>query len=86
MKKFILISIIIISNFFSQLNAEIVNKIIINKVSWNGLAKKSGIEIGDIISNFKVENLDRPNKAIVYPFALLFLFGFGYFNYKRKEN
>ena len=62
------------------------NKIIINKVSWNGLAKKSGIEIGDIISNFKVENLDRPNKAIVYPFALLFLFGFGYFNYKRKEN
>ena len=62
------------------------NKIIINKVSWNGLAKKSGIEIGDIISNFKVENLDRPNKAIIYPFALLFLFGFGYFNYKRKEN
>jgi len=62
------------------------NKIIINEVSWNGLAKKSGIEIGDIISNFKVENLDRPNKAIVYPFALLFLFGFGYFNYKRKEN
>ena len=62
------------------------NKIIINKVSWNGLAKKSGIKIGDIISNFKVENLDRPNKAIVYPFALLFLFGFGYLNYKRKEN
>jgi len=62
------------------------NKIVINKVSWNGLAKKSGIEIGDIISNFKVENLDRPNKAIVYPFALLFLFGFGYLNYKRKEN
>ena len=62
------------------------NKIIINKVSWNGLAKKSGIEIGDIISNFKVENLDRPNKAIVYPFSLLLLFGFGYLNYKRKEN
>ena len=62
------------------------NEIIINKVSWNGLAKKSGIEIGDIISNFKVENLDRPNKAIVYPFSLLLLFGFGYLNYKRKEN
>ena len=62
------------------------NKIIINKVSWNGLAKKSGIEIGDIISNFKVENLDRPNKAIVYPFSLLLLFGFGYLNYKRKAN
>ena len=62
------------------------NKTVINKVSWNSLAKKSGIKIGDIISNFKVENLDRPNKAIVYPFALLFLFGFGYLNYKRKEN
>ncbi|MDC6482091.1 TRAP transporter fused permease subunit [Pelagibacteraceae bacterium] len=66
--------------------AEENNKIIINKVSWNGLAKKSGIKIGDIISNFKVENLDRPNKAIVYPFSLLLLFGFGYLNYKRKEN
>jgi hypothetical protein len=62
------------------------NNIIVSKVSWNGLAKKSGIKTGDIISNFKVENLDRPNKALVYPFALLFLFGFGYFNYKRKEN
>ncbi len=62
------------------------NNIIVSKVSWNGLAKKSGIKTGDIISNFKVENLDRPNKALVYPFALMFLFGFGYFNYKRKEN
>ena len=62
------------------------NNIIVSKVSWNGLAKKSGIKTGDIISNFKVENLDRPNKALVYPFALIFLFGFGYFNYKRKEN
>jgi len=62
------------------------SNIIINKVSWNGLAKKSGIKTGDIISNLKVENLDRPNKAIIYPIALLFLFGFGYFNYKRKEN
>ena len=62
------------------------SKIIIDKVIWNGLAKKSGIEMGDIISNFKVENLDRPNKAIVYPFAFLLLFSFGYLNYKRKEN
>ena len=37
-----------------------------------------------IITEFKIENLDRPNKAIVYPFALLLLFGFGYLNYKRK--
>jgi len=34
---------------------------------------------------FKTEILDRPNKAIVYPFALLFLFGFGYFNYRRDK-
>ena len=27
--------------------------------------------MGDIISNFKIENPDRPNKAIVYPFALI---------------
>ena len=38
--------------------------------------------MGDIISNFKIENPDRPNKAIVYSFALLLLFIFGYTNYK----
>ena len=40
--------------------------------------------MGDIITEFKIENLERPNKAIVYPFALIFLFGFGFMNYKRK--
>ena len=60
------------------------NMVIVEKLNWKGLAKKSGIEIGDIISNFKVENLDRPNKAIVYPFALLMLIIFGYSNYERK--
>ena len=58
----------------------------IETLKWNGLAKKSGIETGDVISEFKIENLDRPNKAIVYPFALIFLFGFCYLNYKRKSN
>ena len=42
--------------------------------------------MGDIITEFKIENLDRPNKAIVYPFALIFLFVFGYLNYKRGNN
>jgi len=51
----------------------------------NGLAKESGVETGDVISEFKTEILDRPNKAIVYPFALLFLFGFGYLNYRRDK-
>ena len=40
--------------------------------------------MGDIISEFKVENLNRPNKKIVYPIAILLLFIFGYFNYRRK--
>ena len=45
-----------------------------------------GIETGDVISEFKIENLDRPNKAIIYPFSLVVLFIFGYFNYIRKDN
>tara|TARA_B100001123_G_C15312180_1_gene1024808 strand:- start:649 stop:3006 length:2358 start_codon:yes stop_codon:yes gene_type:complete len=57
----------------------------IDTIQWNSLAKKSGIEIGDVISEFKIENLDRPDKSIVYPFALLFLFCFGYLNYKREK-
>ena len=61
------------------------NKIIVDTLTWNGLAKKAGFQTGDIISEIKVENLDRPNKAIVYPFAFLLLAGFGYLNYRRKE-
>ena len=50
------------------------------------MAKKSGIEVGDIISNFKTENLERPNKAVIYPFAAFLLFIFGLLNYRRSEN
>jgi hypothetical protein len=60
------------------------NKLIVDKLDWKSEAKKSGIKMGDIISNFKIENPDRPNKAIVYPFALIFLLLFGYSNYRRK--
>ncbi len=59
-------------------------RITIDTLKWNGLAKKDGVETGDVIIDFKVENLDRPNKAIVYPFALILLLLFGYSNYKRK--
>ena len=62
------------------------NNLIVKSLDQNSLAKKSGIQNRDIISNFKTENLERPNKGIVYPFALLFLFGFGYFNHRRKED
>ena len=60
------------------------NKLIVDKLDWKGEAKKSGIQMGDIISNFKIENPNRPNKGIVYPFALALLLLFGYFNYRRK--
>ncbi len=60
-------------------------RITIDTLKWNGLAKKSGVETGDVISELKIENLNRPNKAIVYPFTLSILFIFGYLNYRRKE-
>ena len=40
--------------------------------------------MGDIISNFKIENPERPNKAIVYPFALLILLFIGYLNIEEN--
>ena len=58
----------------------------VDTLEWNGLAKKDGMQIGDLITEFKIENLDRPNKAIVYPFALLLLFSFGYLNYRRRPS
>jgi len=61
------------------------DKMIIDTLDWKGLAKRDGMEMGDIITEFKVENLDRPSKAIVYPFALILLFGFGYLNYRRVK-
>jgi hypothetical protein len=60
------------------------DRLTVDKLNWKGEAKKSGIQMGDIISNFKIENPERPNKAIVYPFALIFLFIVGYLNYRRK--
>ena len=66
--------------------ADIEGRITVDNLKWNGLAKKMGVEIGDVISQFKIENLDRPNKAIIYPFSLVVLFIFGYLNYRRKSN
>ena len=61
------------------------NKIIVDNLKWNGQAKRSGFEIGDYISEFKIENSNRPSKLFVYPIAILFLLIFGYLNYRRKE-
>ena len=60
-------------------------RIVVDNLKWNGKAKKSGFETGDFISELKVENLDRPNKRIIYPLAILLLIIFGYLNYRRKN-
>jgi hypothetical protein len=61
------------------------NKIIVDNLKWNGQAKKSGFEMGDYISEIKIENSNRPSKVVIYPIAILFLFIFGYLNYRRKK-
>jgi hypothetical protein len=60
-------------------------RVIVDTLQWNGEAKKSGFETGDYISEFKLENADRPNKGIIYPIAILLLIIFGYLNSRRKE-
>ena len=61
------------------------DKIVVDTLKWNGEAKKSGFEMGDLISEFKIENSNRPNKTMIYPIAILLLFIFGYLNFRRKE-
>ena len=60
-------------------------KIIVDNLKWDGEAKKNGCEMGDYISEFKIENSDRPSKNIVYPIALILLVICGYFNIRRKK-
>jgi TRAP transporter 4TM/12TM fusion protein len=60
--------------------------VIVNTIQWNGLAKKAGFQQGDIISEFKIENTNRPDKDWIYPFALILLGLFGFSNYKREKN
>jgi len=60
------------------------NQIVVDTLKWNGKAKKSGLEMGDYISEFKTENLNRPDKKIIYPIALFLLLVFGYLNKRRN--
>ena len=60
------------------------NKTIIDTLKWNGIAKKSGLGMGDIINEFKIENQNRPKKEIIYPIALILLSIFGYLNIRRR--
>ncbi len=41
--------------------------------------------MGDIITEFKIENLNRPDKKAIYPIALLLILFFGFLN-KRRTN
>ena len=41
------------------------DKVVVDNLKWNGEAKKNGFEMGDYISEFKIENSDRPSKIIV---------------------
>ena len=59
-------------------------KLIVDTLQWNGKAKKSGFEMGDYISEFKIENVNRPSKTIIYPLAIILLFIFGYLNSTRR--
>ena len=61
------------------------DRIVVDTLKWNGEAKKSGFEMGDYISELKIENSNRPSKRIIYPIAILLLIIFGYLNYRRKE-
>jgi TRAP transporter 4TM/12TM fusion protein len=72
-----------LENFGVKLAQEEKN-LVVKSLDWKGLAKKSGIKIGDIVSNFKTENLERPNKAVIYPFAAFLFFIFGLLNYRRS--
>ncbi|MDC2976375.1 TRAP transporter permease [Candidatus Pelagibacter sp.] len=60
------------------------NKTIIDSLKWNGIAKKSGLDMGDIINEFKIENQNRPKKEIIYPIALILLSIIGYLNIRRR--
>ena len=74
-----------IENFGMNLIKE-NNNYIVDTIQWNGEAKKSGIEMGDYISEIKIENDDRPSKSIIYPIAILLLFIFGYLNSRRVNS
>ncbi len=60
------------------------NKTIIDTLKWNGIAKKTGLDMGDIINEFKIENQNRPKKEIIYPIAFILLSIFGYLNIRRR--
>ena len=39
--------------------------------------------MGDIIAEFKIDNLNRPDKKIIYPIALFLIIFFAFLNKRR---
>ena len=60
-----------------------IGKFILDSVNDGMLTSGGGHKMAGGFS-IKIENLDRPNKAIIYPFSFLLIFIFGYNNYRRK--
>ena len=58
---------------------------VIDTLTWNGAAKKMGIETGDIINEIKIENLNRPKKEIVYPISILLFLILSFFHIRRGK-
>ena len=81
------------NTFSNQYNVEeygidLINegdKILVDTIKWNGKAKKDGFEMGDYITEFKIENSNRPDKKLIYPVALFLLLVFGYLNMRRTN-
>ena len=72
---------------FAILGPKIIegDKILVDTIKWNGKAKKDGFEMGDYITEFKIENSNRPDKKLIYPVALFLLLVFGYLNMRRTN-
>lgn len=45
----------------------------VSNLDFNGPAEQAGIDFGDFVTEFDIEQLDRPPKEIVYPFGLVLL-------------
>ena len=74
---------------FEEYGVNLINedgRLTVDTLKWNGLAKKSGFETDDVITELKIENLDRPNKSIIYPFSFLLIAIFGYINLRFGKN
>tara|TARA_B110000483_G_scaffold159954_1_gene189744 strand:+ start:1281 stop:1670 length:390 start_codon:yes stop_codon:yes gene_type:complete len=64
MKKFIIISVLLVSNFFSQLNAAVINNIIINnneRISIGTIKTYGNIELG---KNYSEDDLNQVLKNL----------------------